>query len=713
MFSATYKRIRNQSGQRSLVQAPMVICVSHSEQNQYLPLPLMLLAMLACICVPSVASGQMLAPVETTQIQYADDTANHEFFQPPPSVVLSFQLHEGLFERDLLTAAEFRQYESRIENAIVYDDAVRQTAWAEPASLRPQQTEPSSAPADGFVATEQPMVEAFPAAAQWAESAQKDVPILAEQPLDAPASETAQPQGPTPPLEALTVPPSVQHSIGPSLPEGANFEGPISEQEIGQLNERIQLQLGIAENEPEDDKKRHLSLLQSARKSLDNANKYMWNDIHQINKARNFEVDRERLHTQLEQIRETKTPQANMEAADLFAEVDYLRAELAEHNDRLLEISKAENQRKQRIEKIPEERTKSKSELADKKRQMEQLENGEHDNYALILLRAQQLELTYRIKSLSSESKLHELENRLLPMHGDFLAREIKVLESEIDIWNNAANEQRRMDIAAEVREARMRAIDAAPALKSLANTTARLAERRADIAEKIRLATDEDLAVQAELTLVKNQHEQVNKSVVGNGLNEANGILMVEIRRKLPRPFKSYARINEIKRELRQLNLEQLELNEERKPLSHPLEYVESKLVDITSPTLSQEELRETAMEFVEKTRVQYDQLSSDHHSYTALLGQIAAERNDLVSEIRSTLEFVDEKSLWMQSAKSMGLDHLEKSQAGVREFFSPVQWFGLMESLTSRVKTSPHESAVGLIGLVSLFIFSRRFKG
>ena len=702
----------------------MVICVSYSERNLHPFLPSILLVMSACICVPKVASGQILAPIKPSQTQYRNDAAHNEFFQPPPSAVMGFQLHDGLFERDLLTAAEFRDFEARIEgrvvDEIVYDDEVRQTAWTEPAPLRSQPlrpTQPTSTPAenfsDGFAAISQPMADAMATAKKPAEPASNEPSILAEQPSDTITAEDIRPIGAAPPLGALSIPGPMQNSIGPALPEGANFESPISEQEIGQLNERIQMQAAVAESEPEEDQQRHLMLLKNARKSLDYANKSMWNDIHQVNKARNFEVDRERLHHQLERLREATTPQADMETEELFAEVEHLRAELADRNSRLLEISKAENQRKQRIEKIPQERTRSKSELADKKRQMETLESGEHDNYALILLRAQQLELTYRIKSLSSESKLHELENRLLPMHGDFLAREIKVLESEIDLWNDAANERRRQDIAAEVREARLQAIDAAPALKSLANATARLAERRADIAEKIRLATDEDLSVQAELTLVKNQHEEVNRSVVGNGLNEANGILMVEIRRKLPRPFKSLARINEIKKELRQLNLEQLELNEERKPLAHPAEYAENKLVDITSETLSQDELREMAMEFVENTRIQYDHLSSDHHSYTALLGQIAAERNDLVNEIRSTLDFVDEKSLWMQSAKSMGLDHLKKSQVGASEFFSPVQWFGLMESLTRRVKTSPHESAVGLIGLVSLFVFSRRFKG
>ena len=41
---------------------------------------------------------------------------------------------------------------------------------------------------------------------------------------------------------------------------------------------------------------------------------------------------------------------------------------------------------------------------------------GQADTYVMIRLRAEELELEYRIDSLDSESKLYELENRILPL---------------------------------------------------------------------------------------------------------------------------------------------------------------------------------------------------------------------------------------------------------------------------------------------------------
>jgi hypothetical protein len=153
--------------------------------------------------------------------------------------------------------------------------------------------------------------------------------------------------------------------------------------------------------------------------------------------------------------------------------------------------------------------------------------------------------------------------------------------------------------------------------------------------------------------------------------------------------------------------------LNESRRPLAHPFEYVEAKLAGVVSDTTPPEELKKMALGFVDGIRQQYDQLSSDYHDYSELLRKIEAERKELVSEIESTKKFVDEHTLWIQSAKSIGLDHLVKTRHGAAEFFDPAQWYGLLDCLTTRMCRRPHESAVGLMGLVGLFVVSRRFKG
>jgi len=104
----------------------------------------------------------------------------------------------------------------------------------------------------------------------------------------------------------------------------------------------------------------------------------------------------------------------------------------------------------------------------------------------------------------------------------------------------------------------------------------------------------------------------------------------------------------------------------------------------------MSPEELKQTALGFVEGIRQQYDQLSSAHHDYSELLRKIVAERKELVSEIETTKKFVDEQTLWIQSAKSIGYDHIAKTQHGAHEFFDPVKWYGLLDSLTQRSHSS-----------------------
>ena len=699
------------------------------------------------VCSANTALAQRLAPVSSLRWEHNDQTESSAFteanaseandsvaptntmprlFEKTSNPRVDFTLKLGGMAVDLLSDSEFRQFES-----LIVDDRWAQAQQSRSTRFQQYDTEndtqvgqvaywqnTAARPADGFSATRQPTVESFPPITAEAES-QQTTELQAELPPSVAMPNVRMPPvGVTPPVAAgspiAAGSPMVPGQImGPSLPEGGAADVPISEQELGQLHEQIQTQQRAAESETGEEQKRHLSLLENARKALAQANKYMLKDIKQLNKSNNFEQEKERLMGHLEKGREQQHPANNATADELFAQVEQLRAELAERNERLREINKSELLQKKRMEKIPGERTKANSDLADISQQVKDQENGDDNVYALVMLRAQQLELEYKIKALGSESKLHEFENRLLPMRGDELAREIKLLELEIEAWNFVANEQRRNDIAEEVRLATLQTIEAAPALKTLANTNAQLIQLRAEFAEKIRLASEEDLEVQSELNVVKNHHETAEKSIVGSTYHEANGIILVDIRRQLPTPFRSRSRIREIKSNLRKINLEQLELNESRRPLAHPFEYVDARLEGVVSETKSSEELKTMALGFVEGIRQQYDQLSSDYHDYTELLRKIEAERKELVSEIESTKKFIDEQTLWIQSAKSIGLDHLVKTRHGAQEFFAPVEWYSLLDSLTGRMCHRPHESAVGLMGLVGLFVISRRFKG
>ncbi len=649
------------------------------------------------------------------------------YFEKSSNSKLDFNLELGDLAGNLLSDSEFRQFARSIVN-----DSWQQSQGASTVHFSQQSTDGDSEygqvaywqdaraqSADGFLAMGQSPTESLPAVTPEAE------PAIATSPsrfweTESPQATLPQAERSTqsPPSTADVSPPVAEPPVatgpmmGPALPEGAVVDVPISEQELGQLYEQIKFLQEAVESEIGEDQARHQSVLENARKALAQAHKYMLKDIKQQNRSSNFEQEKDRLIGHLESEREKQIPHENATADELFSQLEQLRAELAERNERLREINKAELLQKKRMEKIPGERTKANSDLADISQQMKDQEHGDHNVYALVMLRAKQLELQYRIKALGSESKLHEFENRLLPMRGDELAREIKLLEQEIEAWNFAANQQRRDDIAEEVRLATLKTIEAAPALKTLANTNAQLIQLRAEFAEKIRLASEEDLEVQSELNVVKNHHETAEKSIVGSTYHEANGILLVDIRRQLPTPFRSRSRIREIETELRKINLEHLELNESRRPLAHPFEYVEAKLAGVGSETTSADELKQMALGFVEGIRQQYDQLSSDYHDYSELLRKIEAERKELVSEIESTKKFVDEQTLWIQSAKSIGLDHLVKTRHGAQEFFDPVQWYGLMDYLTTRICRRPHESAIGLMGLVGLFVVSRRFK-
>ncbi len=529
-------------------------------------------------------------------------------------------------------------------------------------------------------------------------------------------STPALPQPQSQPQPQLLPQPSLaQTPYGPALPADFALNVPISRQLIGDLLEEIQRQkdlLKTSQDEPDEEHLYRAKTLEDSQKSLLQAKKYLKKDFGQRKGIEAFEDDKKILQEKLAVDRQPQLPQDSASAADLFARLEVLRRAMEDVNSRLNDLNETELQHKVRLGEIPKDRAAARKRITELDKRLKKEELGDADTFLMIRLRAEELELEYRIESLESESKLYELENRLMPLNSDLLAREVKILETEIEAWNFAANQRRRLDLEEEARLARAQVIDAAPALRMLAELNAELTERRIAFSEQVRAATDEKIEVKELLNSVRSQHENVETSIIDSTLSQANGMLLVDIRRTMVRPFKSQQRIRAINRELQKISIERIELNEQREPLSHPVQYAAKMVEGVHSDAISDEKLSVMALEIVESIRQQYDQLSADHHTYTDLLGKIVAEREELVHEIEATLQFVNEKSLWVRSAQPIGVQQLTKSRYAVAKFFSPAKWTQLLGELTHRCFTSPHESAAGLIGLVGLFVFSRRFK-
>jgi len=654
----------------------------------------------------SRANGQLQQPNNSLRTLRAvpvdpvrQSSATYSLFASPSESPLDFKtLSESIADAVLTDQqlADFAFAPRRESKNIIRDNAVRPTAFSDTGQLSQQRSN------DGAFSS----VVASPSDTNSASSRENNEPILAEMmPADISQAPPLPKQDPLP----------AHAPFGPALPADYAFDKPVSRQLVGDLQEEIQHQRDLLKSSHDTDDEeynRRARLLEESFNLLGQAKKFLKKDFIQKNSIKTFEADKKILQDKLAVERKPHLPQGSESADDLFAQLESLRQEMESLNSRLHELNKTELQHKVRLGEIPKDRADSRKAIGDLDKQLKNEELGSADTFVMIRIRAEELAMEYHIDSLDSESKLYELENRLLPLNGDLLAREVKILEAEIENWNHAANQRRRQDLEEEARLARAQLVDAAPSLRQLATLNSELTERRIKFTEQIRAATEEEIEVKELLNSVHSQHETVEKSIIDNKLSQANGLLLVDVRRKIIRPFQSRKRIREINRELQKISLERITLNEQREPLSHPVEYAAEKLKGVHSDSISDEQLSTMALEIVENIRQQYDQLSADHHTYIDLLGKIVVERKELVREIDATMQFVNKNSLWVRSARPINIEQINKSRSALAKFFSPQQWTQLMADLIHRCMTSPHESAAGLIGLVALFTFSRRFK-
>ncbi len=176
--------------------------------------------------------------------------------------------------------------------------------------------------------------------------------------------------------------------------------------------------------------------------------------------------------------------------------------------------------------------------------------------------------------------------------------------------------------------------------------------------------------------------------------------------------PSESQIRIKEIQAEQQTITIAQIALEEERKSLSDPAEFVANELNEVADQVVGGEPLSAMAIKFVQTKRQYLDDLTNDYNQYLGLLAQLSVDRKKLIDRITEIRSYIDEKALWVRNADPVSLNDVAGSASGLRSFFSPGAWGEIGMDFTGRFRKRPHESLLGICGVFVLLIFTRRLK-
>lgn len=324
------------------------------------------------------------------------------------------------------------------------------------------------------------------------------------------------------------------------------------------------------------------------------------------------------------------------------------------------------------------------------------------------LMSCQRRNLANKIQAHEKELAAYDATAELLPLQRDLAARRVTSAEQELKLWQEAANRRRQAEADKQVRQARLEAARANPAVSRLARENAALAESRKQLAEKIVETAAELEQAKAELAKLSVQFGATKSKVKAVGMTNTIGLLLRKQRELLPNVSAARQSIDVLQAAIGESQLSSLKLNERRTALANMDQQVKAALADLdakgeqNADPANAAELEKAVRETLQTEKEYLDALIGDHNTYfDKLVGLMNAEQQ-LIAQTEACTKYIDERVLWIASAA--GLSRADAAQSGValRSLFGP----GSLWEVGRALVTDAGQNPLILLGAAAVFL-------
>jgi potassium-dependent mechanosensitive channel len=295
------------------------------------------------------------------------------------------------------------------------------------------------------------------------------------------------------------------------------------------------------------------------------------------------------------------------------------------------------------------------------------------------LMSCQRRNLANKVQSHEKELTAFDATAELLPLQRDLAARRVAAAEQELKLWQEAANRRRQTEAERQVRQARLEAARANPAVSRLARENAALAESRKQLAEKIAETAAELERTKADLAKLSVQFGATKSKVKAVGMTNTIGLLLRKQRELLPNVSAARQGIDVLQAAIGESQLSSLRLNERRTALANMDQQVKAALADLdakadaSADSATGPELERAVRETLQTEKDYLDALIGDHNTYFDKLVALMNAQQQLIAQTEACTKYIDERVLWI--ASTAGLSHSDAAQSAValRGLFGP----------------------------------------
>ncbi len=405
--------------------------------------------------------------------------------------------------------------------------------------------------------------------------------------------------------------------------------------------------------------------------------------------------------------------QADQVAAHAEAAVDAAQKRLAE-------LKAEQTRRATRRSELPRLATAARQKLSDLGRDRPSAaqpdDTAEITSARALLDEAQRLALEAEARSYERELAFYEAGAELLTLETDAAAMRVAASDAAARHLRSQANERRKQEAVAAVREAQRAKADAASAaapIKALAEENEQLAQERAGLnglTSRIE-ATARDLKdISSTRARIREQFDGARKRVAAAGNSNVVGRLLRRLLENLPDPTVHERNIAARADTLAGVQIRLLDLDEQRQEMAD----LETRLRSVLEGQLGVkwEDAESLTRELLKKRRDLLEALTADNNTYFGNLVELDTNERLLVSEVNRFSVFLEERVLWIPNTQPIGLADIPRLAEAARWLVDPAAWADLLGAVWRDAVRNPGLTVPVLLLLVALRPYRRNMR-
>ena len=331
--------------------------------------------------------------------------------------------------------------------------------------------------------------------------------------------------------------------------------------------------------------------------------------------------------------------------------------------------------------------------------------------------------LETQTKALQAELAAHQKELVTFDIRGSFLraqqdatAHKIVLLRGWVKAWEDQVGLRRREEAARQVEAARRAERDAAEKHEIILT----LRKKNTELA-KLRIGPEglnakqealaEDLKrIKNELFELERSFEKIRSMVKEVGSTEAIGLLLRQMRSRLPDPRQQRQHSEGRRAEMSKIRLRMFDLNETTSDLAD-IESLSKKLVAEAAPPIPaprREDVLSSIRKALQDRKEMLAPLVDGYDSYFRSLVELDTAEKRLISQAALFGSYIDEQVFWMRSTSAIGPADLTRSADAIAWLIDAGSWRMLVQAVWADMRTVG--GMLGLVCLAALIAMRRR---